>query len=332
MMKLLITIDTESYPMTANWRGCRLADDLRRDVYGMTADGEFGIRYQSKVLRDAGLKAVFFVEALFASVPEIGSGPLEQIVGEILDAGHEVQLHLHPEWVQFIPILNLPPLNRINHYKYDQQKTLLELGMNNLAKAGVSVTAFRAGDYAANSETLRALSDLGLKYDTSYNLPYLGTNCTLKALDNSLRPTKINGVWEFPITHFQDYPGHCRHLQLSACSANEIRHVIDKAAEKEWGYLVLVSHSFEMLNNRRSREPVSVSLEVVRRFEQLAGLLRARTAQVQTVGFNDLGEPPYGSADIVPIKGLWRNTALRNAEQIYRRASLAAARLGTNLY
>ena len=44
-----------------------------------------------------GLKGVFCVEPLFAT--RLGLARLQKMVGLIQDAGHEVQLHLHTEWV-----------------------------------------------------------------------------------------------------------------------------------------------------------------------------------------------------------------------------------------
>src|SRR5437879_4757325 len=74
-----------------------LTPDWQRDMEGSTPQGEYGVAFQLKVLNEHGLKGVFLVEALFADA--LGLEPLSRVVNMIQDAGHEVQLHVHPEWL-----------------------------------------------------------------------------------------------------------------------------------------------------------------------------------------------------------------------------------------
>ncbi|MEO8726479.1 MAG: hypothetical protein ABI383_10195, partial [Acidobacteriaceae bacterium] len=134
-MKLLITIDAEVYAYAPNWRSRRLADDIDRDLYGITPQGEFGVRFQARLLQQHGLKAVFFVEGLFASAPHVGPGPLQQLVGEILEAGHEVQAHLHPEWLEHVPQLGIKP-GQLFEFSLAQQQLLIGTAIENLTRAG----------------------------------------------------------------------------------------------------------------------------------------------------------------------------------------------------
>src|SRR5438067_1583499 len=66
MLNVLITIDTEVWPLTPDWRRGGLRRDVDRDMYGRTDRGESGLLYQLEVLKRHGLKAVFFLEPLFA--------------------------------------------------------------------------------------------------------------------------------------------------------------------------------------------------------------------------------------------------------------------------
>src|SRR5450432_4005187 len=106
MLDVFITVDTEVWPRYADWRQARLARDIERDIYGMTKQGEFGVGYQMDVLDAHGLRAVFFVEALFAMV--VGFEALTRLVQMIQQRGHEVQLHLHTEWLKWIEPSPLP--------------------------------------------------------------------------------------------------------------------------------------------------------------------------------------------------------------------------------
>src|ERR1700749_3643732 len=113
MLKVLITIDTETHPITGNWKQDRLAADMKRDVYGQIDGHAVGLEYQLKTLSKHGLKASFMVESLFAAVPEVGDQPLRDIVRAITTDGHDVQLHPHPEWIAYVPDLGVPPRSHL---------------------------------------------------------------------------------------------------------------------------------------------------------------------------------------------------------------------------
>ena len=84
---VFITIDAEMWPSTFNWRTTKLGAEMGRDIYGKTSRGEFGLRFQLDTLDSFGLRAVFFVESLFAwAVP----GRLGEIVKLIRGRGHEL--------------------------------------------------------------------------------------------------------------------------------------------------------------------------------------------------------------------------------------------------
>src|SRR6478609_6242763 len=97
MLNVFITVDTEVWPLLPDWREAGLTRDIDRDIYGNTPSGSYGISYQMDVLDRHGLKGVFFVEPLFAEVA--GRDRLRAIVAEIQGRGHEVQVHIHPEWL-----------------------------------------------------------------------------------------------------------------------------------------------------------------------------------------------------------------------------------------
>src|ERR1017187_6023525 len=107
MLQVLLTIDTEVYPLLKDWKSDRLQRDIARDIYGKIDGEEVGLNYQLRMFAEHGLKATFMVESLFSGCPEVGLDPLKGIVSGILAGGHEVQLHLHTEWVPYVPALNL---------------------------------------------------------------------------------------------------------------------------------------------------------------------------------------------------------------------------------
>src|SRR5690606_8383307 len=88
--------------------------------------------------------------------------------------GHSIQLHLHSEWADESHPRPLPHIpEKRQHLQYlprEDQRTLIRLGLEMLREAGVpSVSAFRAGSFAANADTFRALREAGIPIDSSIN-------------------------------------------------------------------------------------------------------------------------------------------------------------------
>src|SRR6188474_2150063 len=167
MLNVFITVDTEVSSLQAAYHPGELAGAMSREIFGATERGEFGLRYQIEVLNAHRLKAVFLVDALFADVA--GHQPLQDIVDVILDGGQEVQLHLHTEWLSQMRQSVLPGRtgSDMKDFTESEQVRLIARGVENLTNCGVSnVSAFRAGNYGANFDTLSALARNGLRYDT----------------------------------------------------------------------------------------------------------------------------------------------------------------------
>ena len=284
MTAILVTIDTELSP-AAHQRGVSASDNFATAILGRVSDGEWGVAYQANMLQANGLKAVFFVEALCASV--FGLDLLKRTVEPILSAGQAVQLHIHAEWLQWMAA---DPVDGrrgrcIADFGYNDQCRLIGLGIENLVAAGAPVpVAFRAGNYGANNETLRALASNGIGFDTSYNLPFLGRPCGIVAERPLMDPAKIDGVVEVPISFFEDYPRHARAAQICAVSASEMRLVVEQSVAQRRQTAVIVGHSFELLNRARTR----ADRIVVRRFERLCEVLSRNRADAPTKDFAEL--------------------------------------------
>ena len=325
MLRVLITIDTETHPITREWKQDNLAADMRRDVYGQIDGHAVGLEYQLKTLSKHGLKVSFMVETLFAGVPEVGKQPLHDIVRAITADGHDVQLHPHPEWIAFVPDLHVPPRSHLlSAYPLAEQTALIRYASLRLEQAGAPrPVAFRAGGFAANVDTLRALEDCGVRYDSSYNRTYLGDRCGLAQPRFVGHLTDYNGVQELPVAVFQDFMGHFRPAQVCACSSDEMIHALISAEAAGWDFFVIVSHTFEMITRRRhpSKPPV-IRWEVVERFERLCEFLASNADRFATVRFADLdkfGNLPMPDAPEVSIKGKLRNTVSRVAAQAISR-------------
>jgi peptidoglycan/xylan/chitin deacetylase (PgdA/CDA1 family) len=318
-LEVLITVDTEVWPHTRGWRESQLAEDFERDIVGRTSAGAFGLEYQLQALQAHGLKAVFFVEALAASV--VGGEPLGRIVRTIQEYGQDVQLHAHIEWLNRLDAPPWPGVARAQNFSQfpaEGQAAILRRALENLRAAGAfNVTAFRAGNFGANLDTLAALNAVGIAVDSSYN------SCLLRGdwpgVEPRLwKPARICGVQEFPVSFFQDGPGHFRHTQLKACSWREMRRALTAAWRSGWRYFVIVSHSFELVKRRSDgKAPAKANPIAIRRFERLLKFLERESSRFQTTTF-PLAPVDTGAAGAI-LRGSWINTLGRYAEQALSR-------------
>ncbi len=316
-VRVFLTVDTEFWPAGWDLSPDSVAKAVEADVYGLTPEGEYGIRYQMDELDRHGLKAVFLIESLSAHCCD--PAHLARIVGDVQGRGHDAQLHLHTEWAH----RSDPPLiagalrMNLRDFSLDEQTLLLDRALALLREAGAeSVRAFRAGNYGANLDTLRALARLGIPFDTSHNTAFMGRTCDMPTEAPLLQPTELHGVLEFPIGFFRDWPGHVRHVQLAACSESELRMVMEAAWREGWYSLVIVSHSFELVDAERRKGDATM----LRRHRWLCRYLAENRDRFVTSTFADLERAavPQPAPASVPRSHPGR-TALRILGQACRR-------------
>jgi hypothetical protein len=317
LMNVFFTVDVEIW--CGGWDSLdeNFPEAFQRYVYGPTRQGDFALPFKLQVLNDHGLAAVFFVEPLFST--RFGTGPLEEIIDLIQSAGHEVQLHLHTEWVDEARPPLLPGIQGkrqfLRNFTQNEQTVLIAKGLDLLSAAGVGrLAAFRAGSFGFNADTLQALAKTGIKFDSSYNLCQFGSDSGVSPDCYLHQPTYVNGVFEYPMTVFRDRPGHFRHTQLGACSYSELTSMLWQALNNEWDTFVILSHNFELLNAAKNRpDPV-----VVRRFVKLCNFLDRHRKSFVTRGFNRL-QPVSVIRQPSPLRSNVLRSGLRVVEQMWRR-------------
>ena len=89
--RAFLTVDTELM-----WRHHAAGLDIDTIAERSLEPAGVGIGYQLRKLAEHDLKATFFVDPMPAVA--YGLDPIRRVVGAILEAGQEVQLHLHPNW------------------------------------------------------------------------------------------------------------------------------------------------------------------------------------------------------------------------------------------
>ncbi|WP_305096596.1 polysaccharide deacetylase family protein [Croceibacterium aestuarii] len=275
MTKVYLTIDTEyefGFAAQNGIDGPAREQNFARSIQCRAPGGDVGIAYQMDVLERHGLKAVFFVDPMPALV--WGTRAIARVVEPILARGHDVQLHVHTEWLALAGSAN--PLGgktgrNIKDFTRGEQEVLLDYAREALMAAGAPrPVAFRAGNYGANDDTLRALARLGFAYSSNHTPGIAGSECDIDLGPEHRRPLRRLGVTEIPIGCIQ-VPGGLRHAQLTALSCRELRGAVNHACRHGIDSFTIVSHSFELMCRGRRR----INRIVRRRFEQFCAVLEA---------------------------------------------------------
>ncbi len=311
MTTALITIDTELSALL-HQRGVSLADNFAASITGRTANGNFGIGWQMDVMDRWGVRGVYFVDPMPGLV--YGTGFVADIVGPIIKRGHDVQLHIHTEWLEWAKDRPVSTTGRnIGDFSCDDQLALLTWARDALAAAGVPpAIAFRAGNYGADDRTLAVLPQLGIRWDSSFNAAYAGGDCRMTLDPAQIDPCMIGDIIEVPVAGLYDRPGQMRPAQICALSAAEMRASLVHAVETGRPLFSIVSHSFEMLSRDRQRP----NRLVMARFEALCETI-ATTPGLKSGGFTDLPPPlPMASSAPSRLPANAMRTARRMAEQV----------------
>lgn len=250
-INVLITIDTEHSVGGAFQDSSLKPVGNGKRVYGRVNGREYGIPMMMDIADRYGIPLTFFVEVL--NHHYFGPAATSEVCRYILERGHDVQLHLHPTFINFSqehPAAKRYS-DRMSAYSLDAQTALVQEGVEVLTHyCGRPPVAFRAGNYAADINTLRALKANNLKIDSSYNLAFrkLSRMICPKEFNDVIR---IEGIWELPVTTFrQALPGRAkfRPLDLNGVSFGEIRALLENARKgKGPDFVTCILHSFSFL-------------------------------------------------------------------------------------
>jgi len=156
-----------------------------RAIWGQFGGQKLGIPMIVEILRQHGLAGTFFVEPF---VDEQGyPGQMQGVCEYLLDAGQDVQLHIHPNHLHYgrkqagqdapftDAIADLPP---------EAQREMIAEGASRLARwTGRRPVAFRAGNMGASEQTLECLSAVGIPIDSSYCFVFAGGQCRFPAAE-----------------------------------------------------------------------------------------------------------------------------------------------------
>lgn len=296
--QFIVTIDTETYAVGGKLR------DFGPNLYGEYGGQEFGFPKIMEICDRHGVKATFFVDVYMHR--HYGKQKTREVCERIWKAGHDVQLHTHTSW--------LPGSH--SGYLYDfpleQQIDILREGRDLIGESvGSAPTAFRAGSYSANLDTMRALSENGFLIDSSYFAKR--HSCQLsRQLSNQYanKQFRIDGILEIPVTTYRllgngSYEKLSK-LDFNACSLRELLDVTPKLMAGGVRYIVLFLHSFSFIRWKRDFSGIAPNYRALERFERYMRAV-AGTMNTSFTTMKELAAEPHQfepGRDFVPTVSL----------------------------
>lgn len=250
--EVCITIDTEfgiAGAFGSPDRGGPIADPL---VYGPVRDREEGLGFMLRCFERHGVRATFFCEALNPAY--FGPEPMGRVVRRILDAGQDVQLHLHPAWLKFRDAdwrEARRPSDSLVGRPLDEAVKILRTGIETLRGWGVAnPVAFRAGNLEADVLTYRAMREARIPLASNLGVAY--TRPVERELHLRGGRRRIEGVLEVPVLTFDDWRGE-RILTVTGTGEAETRALLWQARRAGHETIVVLTHPFEFFKNADDR-------------------------------------------------------------------------------
>jgi len=221
----------------------------------LPVDGEpNGLPLMLDILARSGVKATFFVEtaqALFFGPDEMG-----RHVATLLEQGHDLQLHLHPQWLFCERVKageRLEPggmTDSMASLDVDRAAELIEHGIGLFREWGAPrPVALRTGNLQVSPAVYRLMSDAGLVLASNVGLGVeIPEDPALRHYNGRHR---IFDVVEVPVFSYPAF-GHgrferTRSLTITGVSAAESRSILRSARRSGVGEVVLLTHAHEMV-------------------------------------------------------------------------------------
>lgn len=257
--QVCITVDVEfsiAGAFAAPDRYCPLADEpVECKVNGK----EQGLGFILDSLARYDASATFFTEALQTAY--FGDAPMAKFARRIANAGHDVQLHLHPCWLHFRDENWLQAGFRPNDFcsgKTDAElDEMIRLGIEAFSRWGVQrPVALRTGGFRTDRAVYRAMARAGLDLASNIGL------AVCEPEDRALRlwggHHDIDGVLEVPVLAYRT-PGWglrkqtWRQLAITATSQGEMEALLRASRRNQTPSVVILTHPFEFVRQQGVR-------------------------------------------------------------------------------
>lgn len=320
--EVCITVDTE-FSIAGAFTFPERYVPLGEEVVRCVVEGrEEGLGFILKNLTHYNQKATFFVEALQTSY--FGDVPMGRLVNRIAKAGHDVQLHLHPCWLQFANRDWKEARTRPNDSCTGRSDRELDemIGTGCYAFGRWSVPrpiALRAGGFEIDRAVYRAMTRAGIKVGSNIGMGIYQPQELALRLSSGRH--WIEGVLELPVLSYLSPTVKLgklewRALTITGTSWPETKLLLMRARQCGISQVVLVTHAFEFIKSRDYRfEALRRNRLNQSRFCRLLDFLRHHEDEFVAVTFREASEKWLNSAPApdfslrVPLGSAFRRIA-----------------------
>ncbi len=312
---VMVTIDVESLethplpsqvdPVCDNGKRCGLMEIVR-------------------MLNEHGLKGTFFLNVYEHT--RFGEPAMRDIAVELENAGQDVELHTHPETVYD------PARSEMYQYSLEEQKAIIKEGVRLLQSwTGRTVIGHRAGAYGADENTLRALEDNGIYWDSSMFWTHPKSHLDALGQPRNL-PWRFGKVTELPVSvyHRDDHPAGLGGLFAPVSvvrkvdvdwliNEGEARTAIKELVAADVPVLVVFLHSFSLMQEDVAEGEILTDQHSIDMFNVIFDEISKDRLPVKTlrqISEDGLPSLPSPQADVVPRVPV----AVDIAHYVWRRA------------
>ncbi|VAV94394.1 hypothetical protein MNBD_ALPHA02-1818 [hydrothermal vent metagenome] len=246
-----ITIDTE-FTIAGAFENPDQYRPIAEPAVLCEVDGkEQGLGFLLETFEKYDISASFFIEC--ANYFYFGDEPMRSIVQRIQAMGQDVQLHVHPCWLNFNtdPDIGVFPINdSCAGRSYEELKRIFELCIDIFERwSGKRPEAIRTGSLVADMNLYRVMKDLNIPLASNIALGVFRPVEPELQIYNGRRT--INDVLELPVFSYQDMyilgKKHIKSLQITSCSWPEMKYILGQARKHGIKNIVILTHPFEYI-------------------------------------------------------------------------------------
>lgn len=256
--EVCITIDTE-FSIGGTFRFPDTKHPVGPENVYCPADGnDNGLPFLLRIFAEYDIEATFFVEALQTAY--FGDAPMGRIVEEILNAGQDVQLHIHPCWRYFRHQdwrERLKTADRPNDScagrSLAELNDALGAGLDTFHRWGAPrPVAVRTGNLQADHITFRAILENNIRLSSNLGIGSVWPDEDELQIFSGAQ--EIEGVLEVPVTTYRQwwFPSPTfRALTLAGTAWLEIEALLRNARAQNISPVVILTHPFEFIRGGR---------------------------------------------------------------------------------
>lgn len=274
------------------------------NVTGPVNGEEQGLGFMLDIFAHHDVPATFFVETL--QTRHFGPEPMGKLVSRIADAGHDLQMHLHPLWLAFdgermVQDTPWPPDDDCASRSVEELAAMMRRGIRTFAAWGLPrPVALRTGNLAVDRNVYQAQAKVGLPLASNIGLTVSQPDDP--ALQLKAGRHRIEGVLELPVLCFKEFEigQYCRRriLQIRSTGWREQKSALKRARAAGAETVVVLTHPFEFFKRGdqqcRQIRPNRLSQ---RRLEKLCSFVQANPSSFRFTTFGSSKEKWLAAAD-----------------------------------